>query len=77
MFVMISQDGLFSRRSDSPDNAIYLGRMETPQVHFVTIDPQFLRQSHHAGPLNWVVLNCWQVTLAWSSPGLFSVTLGP
>lgn len=33
VFVMISQDGLFSCHSDSPDNAIYLGRIETPQVH--------------------------------------------
>lgn len=32
VFVMISQDVLFSCHSDNPDNAIHLGRLRTPQV---------------------------------------------
>lgn len=53
MLVMISQNGLCSCRSDSPDNAIYLGREEAPQV------PHARQKTLHffARLLIWAALN--------------------
>lgn len=74
---MISQGGLFSSHSNSPNNAIYLGRMETAEVPLVwqktlrSPPPSCLRTPAPIG----FVLNRRDVSPPRPSSSWFSVTL--